>query len=96
MRIWTYLFFFGACCAPLSATAEPASCESVGSLAKAAMEARQGGVALQDLMPSANDLTKQLLIMAYEEPAYASERGRQAAITDFQNDVYLDCIKQRQ
>lgn len=75
------------------ANGDPASCESVGLLAKTVMEARQSGVAMQDVMQGANELTKQLLIAAYEQPPYVSAAGKQRAITNFQNDVYLECVK---
>lgn len=77
------------------ANAEPASCESVGLLAKTVMEARQSGVAMQDVMQGANELTRQLLIAAYEQPPYVSAGAKQRAITNFQNDVYLECVKQQ-
>lgn len=77
------------------ANAEPASCESVGLLAQTVMEARQSGVAMQDVMQGANELTKQLLIAAYEQPPYVSAAAKQRSITNFQNDVYLECVKQQ-
>ena len=93
MRV--FLFFVAWALFAGRASAEPASCETIGELAKTIMEARMAGVPLQDMMKDANQLSRQLLISAYEVSAYATERMQNREIVNFQNEIYLACIKQR-
>lgn len=88
--------------AAMTANAEESvdRCAQPAELAKAIMSARQAGVPLVDVLkiePGADfaELAKMLAIAAYDKPGFSTEQNRKRAIVDFQNDVYLECIKQR-
>lgn len=79
--------------------AEHESCSSLGGLAESIMTARQSAVPMQELMAllegddAIPDFARTLAIDAYEQPAFHSEEARKKSIVEFQNKVYLDCIK---
>lgn len=85
---------------PIYAAGADSRCEKVAELAEMIMTARQEGVPMVSLMKAgspgegAADLTRMLIVAAYEEPGFATKENRARAVVDFQNDVYLQCIKE--
>lgn len=81
------------------AVAGQGSCEVIGILAKSVMSARQGGVPMQDVLGHGGDskevdeLTRLLAIAAYEQPRFSSKDYQDRATTEFQNQMYLACMK---
>jgi len=83
------------------AAADQGSCDVIGVLAKSVMSARQGGVPLQDILSNSgdskkvNELTRLLAMAAYEQPRFSTEGHQERATTEFQNQMYLACLKGR-
>lgn len=74
-------------------------CELVARYAQRIMKARQIGVPMTEIMPTTDDhATREtmegLIILAYEHPRFSSEEYQQKAVTDFENDMFLSCLKQ--
>ena len=64
------------------------------------MTGRQNGVPLTKMMEvansdneQANDLTRKIILAAYEQPSYSTDEIKQRTITDFANDVALVCYQ---
>lgn len=79
---------------------EPATgCEVISRLAKSIMQARQSGVSMSEMMGiAARDedfkaLAEALVIDAYDSPRYSTDGMKQRSIEDFENNVFLQCIK---
>lgn len=72
-------------------------CSAYSSLAARVMEGRQAGITMSESMKiMADDGTmQQLVISAYEQPRYATERMQKRAIVDFENTVHLACVQDR-
>ena len=87
---------------PIMANAGEKDCSSVADFAKNIMQARQGGVPMNEVMdfiesakdsPRVYKVMKSITIMAYEKSRYSTPSIRKRVIEDFYNDVYLTCIK---
>jgi len=84
----------------VSAEADDGRCEKVAELAEMIMSARQEGVPMVAMMKSnsqgegASELSRMLIIAAYEKPGFSTKENRSRAVVDFQNDVYLQCVKE--
>lgn len=80
--------------------AEQIPCETFGRLAEAIMQARQEGVPLQRLMQGneygPSELEKSLLMEAYSLPRFHSDEGKKRAVVEYQNSIYLECLRSRQ
>ncbi|MBX7274617.1 hypothetical protein K2E96_01920 [Pseudomonas sp. ERGC3:05] len=90
------VFFFSS----QVAFADDSACNAMATLAKSVMESRQSGMPMTKaigLINSENkevaNLTRKLVIAAYEEPAWNSKALQEKATNDFQNRIYLPCIK---
>lgn len=72
-------------------------CKNLGELAWRIMNMRQTGKPLHELMEqsslSKNPLLKEIIIKAYERPAYPDGPGKTQAETDFRNDIEVLCYK---
>ncbi|WP_313042682.1 hypothetical protein [Acinetobacter sp.] len=75
-------------------------CSASMRLAKTIMEKRQNGANIEEMMEanqSPNKATQRIardmIISAYEHPAYSSENVKNKVISSFANDAYLACIK---
>ena len=77
-------------------------CAPIEGSARATMEARQSGVPLSTSIGIANNSggtknTKELLtamvLEAYEQPRYSTERMQQRSVRAFTDDWYLQCLK---
>ena len=83
-----------------SAAEDDGRCEKIAELAEMIMGARQEGVPMVDMMKSnsqgegASGLSRMLIIAAYEKPGFSTKENRSRAVVDFQNDVYLQCVKE--
>ena len=69
-------------------------CESVGDLAGTIMEGRQlGGTLSQMLALSDNSLAQEMVLSAFKEPRYSSEKYRRESVVDFRNIWELACYE---
>jgi hypothetical protein len=75
-------------------------CKSYSQLAAEIMRGRQGGVAMSASMDAAGqgdgaqaEITRKMVIAAYEKPRMSTESNQQRMITDFENDTYLSCVR---
>lgn len=77
------------------------TCQSVSELAESIMTVRQHGVPIYDAMKivgmddidAINELSENLVLMAYERPRYSSEENQKNIIGDFRDSAYLMCAK---
>lgn len=94
--------------AAISAFAAPAladnkvdNCTGIAAMAKSAMELRQTGADLPELII---DLSKELdgaelavaikvLQIAYSEPLYSTERAKQGAANEFSSKMFMACME---
>ena len=79
-------------------------CAPLAKIAEQIMTARQNQTPIttvMDVMTTVDDANEQalmraLVLAAYEEPAFSSDRYKAKAIVEFQNKTYLACAKARQ
>lgn len=76
-------------------------CKEVAEVAKITMIARQTGVSIVDTLQKVQgtkdqqELLTEIIIMAYKKPRYLGKKAQNRSITEFENMVYLTCIKTR-
>lgn len=81
------------------ARADDAFCQQLGELAKGVMRNRQIGVNMSDMMKIADSgrvegpVLRNLVIMAYDTPQFASDAMQADAIQEFANQIQLTCYK---
>ena len=75
-------------------------CSMMATLAESVMSARQTGVELQTLMETMTEaggamgkIGQELLILAYDQPRYTTEKIQRRTIDEFRDDAYLECAK---
>lgn len=74
-------------------------CTAASSFAREVMTARQEGFSMSKLisMAGAEEAAaagaRELIIVAYGQTRWNSERGQQRAIENFENDVHLGCMR---
>lgn len=89
---------------PIRAQTETAQlCTIMGDTAEAIMRHRQSGAAMSVLMNAlagadtvdegSRDAGRRMVIMAYEQPRYSTDRNQRRAIADFRNDVEVACFR---
>lgn len=86
---------------PTLVSAEAITCEQFGELAESIMKSRQTGVPLSSLMnvikdtPEANDneIFRNMIVMAYDNPRYSSDNMQRRAIEDYRNFWELGCYQ---
>ncbi|MGO6724948.1 hypothetical protein ACCS51_28760 [Rhizobium ruizarguesonis] len=83
-----------------STKAEEDLCKVVGEAARAVMTARQRDTDLSAMMETADkqagpfkDAARQLIIAAYERPAYSTEEIQAKVTAEFVNEILLACYK---
>ena len=100
MRIWPILLLSFSLFTYSQSEEHLAMCESLKGLATAIMQNRQQEVDLSKMINLAQDSEEpirsamiEMIILAYEEPAYSSESYQLNSVKKFSNLVYLECIK---
>lgn len=75
-------------------------CDALSLLAKAAMAQRQAGKSIADVMRLADDQDEgvQRAVMtfstaAWEQPRYQTKSAQDAAVTEFESQSYMGCMK---
>lgn len=76
-------------------------CSTVAYLAGSIMSSRQNGIALDDILKAIDgsgserirDVSRGMVLDAYEAPRYSTENAKQREITEFKNKWQLSCIK---
>ena len=81
-----------------------ADSEFCGALAKAAenlMKGHQNGAAMSDMLavnanksPVLKDLLDSLVMEAYSEPRYGSEKMKLRIIGEFRDKIHVECLRQ--
>lgn len=91
---------FGVLLSSQVAFADDSGCNALATLAKSVMSSRQSGMPMTKAIGLINtenkevaEVTRKLVIAAYEEPGWNSKALQEKATTDFQNRIYLPCIK---
>lgn len=90
--------------ASLSSVAEEQRdpCLWVSNLAERIMKSRQNEVPMAKIMGVVSSgeapaemrkIAKSMVIDAYESPAYSVEENKAKAVSKFQNEMYLACVK---
>jgi hypothetical protein len=80
-------------------TDRDAFCAAIGALANSIMLARQSGTPLTEAMQIAAHAggiagpTRQMVIMAWDQPRYQNPAVQQRAIEDFRDKFVLSCYK---
>lgn len=87
-----------ALCAPAAAQQSLQDrCTSFGELAAEIMRGRQTGTVMSDAMAPAqtdsaiDNITRALIVQAYEAPRFQSPDNQESAVTDFRNKTELAC-----
>ena len=72
-------------------------CEGIGRLAETVMTGRQKETPMSSMMKLAEgpekEVTRSIIITAYERFAYRTPANQKRSIAKFKNDVYLICVK---
>jgi len=100
MRAMVFWFVVLAASSSAAASTSTETCKSISGVAQEVMKSRQQGILMAELMEvEVSDLIKplmhQYIVRAYETPRFRTPQNQQRAVTDFANDAYLACIKQR-
>lgn len=72
-----------------------ADCADWGQLAKAVMEARQERVPMSDMMDAVGEDVAEMVIMAYDHPAYSTREYQRKAEQEFANEIMKMCYRAR-
>lgn len=72
------------------------TCKSYANLSKTIMGARQAGASMAEMMQIADGdkLQEEIIIEAFDKPRMNLEENRREMAVDFENEIYLQCIKQ--
>ena len=70
-------------------------CDAIADYASALMEGRQVGVSMSESFTIAGDskFLQNMVIRAYEQPAYSTEKYQDRAVKKFTDEYFLACIK---
>lgn len=70
-------------------------CATFHKYAATVMDARQAGVAMPEMMEIAGDskLLKHIVVQAYKQARFGSEKMQKRQVDDFANDIYLECFE---
>ncbi|WP_265974207.1 hypothetical protein [Brucella intermedia] len=73
-------------------------CESAGRMAELVMEARQNEQPMSTMMkleidPKYSELYQSMVMSAYNQQAFLTEKNKQRAIKEFRNAAELECYK---
>lgn len=72
-------------------------CKQVSAVAEQIMKARQNGVDMSKLfeLTEDNEAAQGMIILAYEQPQYSSDKYQQREVQKFKNGFYLACVKNK-
>jgi hypothetical protein len=80
-------------------------CEGAAKIGRIIMDARQSGTPVREVMSvmsisemegPAREVMTSVILLAYEEPIYSTEKYKQQAITEFENGIYVGCLRASQ
>lgn len=97
--IFVFLISTGSQCIPAKESDIVQACKLYESLAEVIMEARQKGAPMSGLYTrdygtkERNEITKKIIIEAYDIPRFNSDQSKKDAVRNFKNDKFLFCIK---
>lgn len=89
-------------CSPSFVFSNTAGCSDIGAVAAQIMENRQIGVPISQIMDAimgaiedadSQAAYKEVVILAYEQPSYSTEEMRQSMVSEFRNQIELQCYK---
>lgn len=84
-----------ALCAPITAAAEPASCELMGEFAAAVMRSHQMAIPITDTLgATTSDATKAYIVETYKTPRYQSPEQQEFVIAETRDRVTATCYSQ--
>lgn len=74
------------------------TCTSVAEMAGIIMSRRQEGASMSKVMDAATNsgssVAEEMVIEAYDSPAYSTDDYRESAVTEFTNTWYSKCLKE--
>lgn len=84
------------------ADAKFVGCKAVGETARLIMQGRQANVSMSDLMGAIDEngpewlakTTRAMIILAYQQPAFSTEKHKSRAIAEFGNEAELACYEE--
>ena len=70
-------------------------CGKYANVAETAMKSHQVGRPLSDTLQGTGDnqFLREVILMAYEQPRYSSERYQQQAISKFRDKIHVKCLR---
>lgn len=72
--------------------ADEVTCEDLATFARSVMGARQRGIPVEKLTSRpALVYYKDMILRAYSEPLFRSDSGKDRAISEFGNSIYVAC-----
>ena len=94
----TILLFISS--APAFAETPHERCAFVGSVSGKIMTLRQNGsvvtdvIAINNQFPEMSKLLNTITMIAFDVPVFSMESNKKEAVTEFQNQMYMTCMKQ--
>lgn len=69
-------------------------CLVIEAHAAAVMQSRQDGMRLKDILKIMSDgYSKKVAIEAYKQPRFNTEKHKTRSVTEFANELYLQCLQ---
>lgn len=100
MTLFAPVILVAAVSAQVNAGEWEEMCDSLATAAGTTMDARQAGVPATKLFELADSfdeevrgLLRDIILKAYDTPRFKTEEYRQEAITEFQNQTLVGCLK---
>ena len=71
------------------------TCQTISELAGSVMEVRQSGASMVEVYKSmsGNELAIDMVVMAYDQPKFSTDKYRAESITSFSDQWFTVCIK---
>jgi len=96
LNLFTALMAGAAFVAAVEVSAnDNADCADWGELAQVVMEARQERVPMSDVMDAVGEGVDEMVIMAYDHPAYSTREYQLKAEQEFANEIMKMCYRAR-
>lgn len=101
MKAFVFFLIFLIISSPVYADKSHKACNTFQELSEHVMTARQYGAPMAKTMETMQqiedtdiyNISKQIIITAYESPRFSNENSKEKIIVEFQNLVYLECVK---
>lgn len=75
-------------------------CGKISQVAEVVMKNRQNGISMQKMIEASktnsgalDTLAEEIVIKAYSQPKYSTDKMQQNSINEFRDESYLSCVK---